>query len=118
MRTAQHVSSTASGGQWHWGSLGWLLSVRLQLRQYSVARTLGLNAAILKHHQLVCHCNSAWAVGDQENRAPLRLELAHSLHQSSFAGVVQIGIGLIQHNHRRITVQRPCQAHALALAAR
>ena len=57
-------------------------------------------------------------MGDKENGFPLSFQLQHGMQQCGFTCIIQIGIGLVQHNQGRLSVNRPCQANSLTLSAR
>ncbi|MCY1434219.1 hypothetical protein D9M71_502750 [compost metagenome] len=88
----------------------------LQVLQHPRGRAKGLHLTVLQHQQLVYRRQQAGFVGDQDQRALLRLDLFDRLQQGALAEVIEVGVGFIEHDQRRQAVQGPGQADALALA--
>src|SRR5512134_1254463 len=69
-----------------------------------------------QHHYLVHVGEQGQAVRDDHHRHVVGLELAHRFRKGLLAGGVQIGIGLIEHDERRVPVERAGERDALALS--
>jgi hypothetical protein len=57
-------------------------------------------------------------MGHYEHRALVLAQCVQGIEQGGVAGLVQVGVGLVQHDQGRITVQGAGQGDALALTAR
>ena len=75
-----------------------LLGLLLQVGQHGIAWAFDLNVAVVHDHQLIGHGNGVGAVGDQKHRGTAHFQFAHGLHQGLLAHVIQVGIGLIEHD--------------------
>ena len=114
------MKNEGSGGN---GSAVWQLRLlcggrrarRLQGSQHRVARAVGHDLAIAQHQNAVSHRQRGRTVRDQEHGAALGLELLDGLEQCGFAGIVEVGIGFIQHNELGVAVNGAGQPDALAL---
>ena len=56
-------------------------------------------------------------VGDQNQGSLVLFELGNGLQQGLLPGFIEVGVGFVEHDHRRQTVQRAGQADALLLPA-
>ena len=56
-------------------------------------------------------------MSDQNQCSLVLFELSNGLQQGLFPGFIEVGVGFIEHNHRRQAVQRPGQTDALFLPA-
>lgn len=91
------------------------MACRLQLRQDFVTRAFQLYLTVLQNQHLICKCKHSRPMRHHHDGLAALLELAHGPEQGRFAHVVQVGVGLIEHQERWITVQSPGQSDALAL---
>lgn len=55
-------------------------------------------------------------MGDYDDRGPARLEFVERLHQLGFAGRIQMGIGFVEQDDRRVAIKGAGNADALRLA--
>jgi hypothetical protein len=83
-----------------------------------VAAAEGLNGAIGHHQQLVRLGDEPAFVRHHHDGRAGRLEACDRLGQRLIAGRVEVGVGLIENDDRRITVERPRERNALAHAPR
>ena len=91
---------------------------RAQARQHRGARPEHLERAVLQQRQLVERRHERRVVGHHDHGDAARLEFGERGEQRRFAGGVEIGVRLIEHDEPRLAVQRARERDALALAAR
>ena len=81
-----------------------------------LAQTVPLHGALAQHQYPVGDSEDIQAMGNQNDRLAAGLEMPDGRHQRGFPRVVQIGIGLIQHDQIGIVVNGPGERNALALS--
>ena len=101
-------------------SRGWAGGAPVGCAQRSedrLARAVALDHAVVEEHHPVGERQRIQAVGDDKDRSPARLQLLDRLDQRRFADVVEIGVGLVEHDQAGVAIERAGEPDALALAA-
>ena len=73
-----------------------------------------LDPASFQNQHLVHVLHQSTAVRDHNHRN-FSVQRLERFAKRLFTGAVKVGIGLIQHQQLRVSVQRPCQSNTLAL---
>ena len=62
-------------------------------------------STVLEHQDVINHCQHIWPVGNQHHGAASSLERIDGLHQRHLSGFIEIGVGFIEHDQRRVPIE-------------
>ncbi len=88
-----------------------------QRPQNVLAGAEGSDPPVAQHGDLVDRAQHARLMGDDDHGALPRPQAVQRRLQGQLAGTVEIGVGLVEHDQRRLAEQRPGEAQPLLLPA-